>query len=89
MAKGNLAQKGNIVEEALIDVSAENYTNEDGFFIRSNVGGVIKYIPINNLDTEVITKTIDASAIFNDPVVCRKVISAGTVATEIYVGMGT
>ena len=83
-----LSQKGNIVKETLIDVSSADYTNEDGFFIRSNVGGVIKYIPINNLDTEVITKTLEASVIFNDPIVCRKVISTGTVATEIYVGMG-
>ena len=84
----NLSQRGNIVEEALIDLSTTDYEDIDGFFIRSNVGGVIKYVPANNLDTEVITKTLEASAYFNDPVLCKKVIKVGTVATEIYAGKG-
>jgi len=78
---------GNITREVLIDVSLQDFTDNNGFFIRSGAGN-IKYCPLGNNDAEAITKTVDASAIFNDPVICRKVFSSGTTATGIYVGYG-
>lgn len=37
---------------------------------------------------EAIIKTLDASAVFNDPVLCKKIYKAGTAATENYAGYG-
>jgi hypothetical protein len=79
---------GNITREVLIDVALIDFTDENGFFIRSGAGN-IKYCPIGNKsDAEAITKTVDASALFIDPVICRKVFRTGTTATGIYVGYG-
>lgn len=95
---GSTTAMGNIQRVLAVDLVAGtpalyfdgdgNFVDENGFFIRSGAGGVIKYCPVNNEDTEVITKTLDASAVFNDPEVCRKIVADGTVATEIFIGYG-
>jgi len=74
--------------DALLAVADFEPTPKSGFFIRSGAGGTIKYCPMNNTDAEAITKTLDASAIFNDPEYCRKIFKVGTTATEIYIGYG-
>lgn len=80
---------GNITREVAISVASADFTDEFGFFIRSGGGGDIKYCPLGNLlDSEAITKTVDASALFVDPVICRKIFHTGTSATSIYVGYG-
>lgn len=79
---------GNITREVAVSVASFDFTDENGFFIRSGGGGDIKYCPIGNGDTETITKTVDASALFVDPVICRKIFKTGTNATSIYVGYG-
>lgn len=81
--------KQNIVKSRLVDLSTTDFEPGGGFFIRSNVGGVIKYCPTGNTDAEYIVKTIDASAIFNDPEYCRKIFKDTTTATEIYIGYGS
>jgi len=79
----------NITRELEIDLSSGDFTDENGFFIRSGTGGIIKYCPVGNVDTEAITKTIAASAYFIDPVICRKVFKLVTSPdTEIYIGYG-
>ena len=86
---------GNIIRELLIDVSKVDYTDEFGFFIRTGDGseqsgdGDIEYCPVGNkTDAQSITKTVTGSAYFIDPVRCRKIISAGTTATPVYIGYG-
>jgi hypothetical protein len=79
---------GNILRELPCDVSLKDYENDDAFFIRSANGGDICYLPAGNQPGEEITKTIDASAYFNDPVQCIKILKTGTTATGIYVGWG-
>jgi hypothetical protein len=79
----------NITRELPLDLSSGDFTDENGFFIRSGSGGVIKYCPVGNVDAEAITKTVIASAYFNDPVICRKVFKLVTSPdTEIYIGYG-
>ena len=79
---------GNITREVAVSVASVDFTDEGGFFIRSGAGD-IKYCPIGNKsDAEAITKTVDASALFIDPVICRKIFSSGTTATGIYIGYG-
>jgi len=71
-----------------------NFVDEFGFFIRAETAGNIRYCPIlNKSDAEAITKNFDASTIFVDPVVCRKILalpatSPDTRASVIYVGYG-
>ena len=71
-----------------------NFVDENGFFIRAETAGLIRYCPIGNkTDGESITKQFDASYIFIDPEVCRKIITAPvtspvTAASTIYVGYG-
>ena len=80
--------QGNIVRELPVDlVTNGDYEDPTGFFIRS-AAGTIKYVPLNNQDDEVITKTVEAQAYFNDPTLCRKIVADGTTATGIYVGYG-
>jgi len=89
---------GNITRVKLIDfndrndpnIDAEgNYTDENGFFIRSGSGGVIKYCPVGNEDSEAITKTVEGTPYFVDPEICRKVFALVTSPdTEIYIGYG-
>jgi hypothetical protein len=78
----------NIVKVVAVDLTTNDYAPGGGFFIRSGVGGVIRYCPTGNTDAEAITKTIDASAVFNDCEYCRKIFRVGTTATEIYAGYG-
>jgi hypothetical protein len=80
----------NIVYEKAIDLSSGDFTDENGFFLRSNVDAIVKYCPKNNLsDGESITKTIEASAYFIDPVLMRKVFRLTTTPdAEFYAGYG-
>ena len=77
----------NIIRVVKIDLSAGDFEDANGFFIRSDAGN-IKYCPVNNQDTEAITKTVEATAVFIDPEMCRKVFASGTTATNIYIGYG-
>jgi hypothetical protein len=82
-------EMGNIIRVVPIDLSTGDFTDENGFFIRSDTDGVIKYCPIGNGDSEYITKNISASSIFNDPEVIRKVFRLVTTPdTELYAGYG-
>ena len=99
---------GNILRVVLVDIEgntpAENFVvgsddfiDEKGFFIRAEVAGYITYCPMNNLDDEPITKWFDASYIFVDPEICRRIFAAtdlpftspeSTAADIIYAGYG-
>lgn len=87
---------GNVQREIAVDVSAADYEDEGslGFFIRATTGGVITYVPLGNQDDEPITKTIEASVVFNDPVVVKKIVAevttspATSYASGIHVGYG-
>ena len=73
--------------------SSGNFVDEGGFFIRAATAGTLKYCPLGNKsDAEAISKTFDASNIFVDPEVCRKIIhvptTPATEATDIFVGWG-
>jgi len=71
-----------------IDANGD-FEDERGFFIRSGTGGIIKYCPVGNEDSEAITKTVDATPYFVDPEICRKVFKLVTSPdTEIYIGYG-
>lgn len=80
----------NITREVHLDLSSGDFTDENGFFIRTAVDGVIKYCPVGNLtDAEAITKTVSASPYFIDPVKCRKVFRLVTTPdSDIYIGYG-
>jgi len=80
---------GNITRELPLDLSSGDFTDENGFFIRSGSGGIIKYCPVGNVDAEAITKTVEATPYFIDPVICRKVFKLVTSPdTDIYIGYG-
>lgn len=84
-----LNSMGNITREVQMDLSAADFEDANGFFVRSSSGGVIKYLPFGNADNEPITKTIEASAYFIDPVIMRKVFRLTTSPdTELYIGYG-
>jgi hypothetical protein len=86
--------QGNIIREVAVSVASADFEDKQGFFIRATTGGVITYVPLNNQDNEPITKTIEASVIFNDPVMARKIIAevetspATSYASGIHVGYG-
>lgn len=80
--------KENITRVFAVDLTTDDYEPGGGFFIRSGGGGQITYLPASNHDDEVIVKTLDASAVFNDPEYCRKIFKAGTSATDLYAGFG-
>jgi len=66
-----------------------DFVDENGFFIRSGTGGTIKYCPVGNTDEEFIVKTVEATAYFVDPEICRKVFKLVTSPdTGIYIGYG-
>ena len=71
-----------------------DFVDEQGFFVRVETAGLLTYCPIGNKsDGEAITKQWDASYIFIDPEVCRKIIyvaptSPVSGASTIYVGYG-
>jgi hypothetical protein len=81
---------GNILYEKPIDLSSGDFTDDHGFFLRSNVDAVVKYCPMNNkTDAEAITKTIDGSPYFVDPVLMRKVFRLTTTPdADFYAGYG-
>ena len=81
---------GNILYVKLIDVSINDFTDENGFFLRSGTDAIVKYCPLNNkTDAEAITKTITASPYFIDPVICRKVFRLVTSPdASFYAGYG-
>ena len=78
----------NITTEHLIDVTAVDFYDAQGFFMRSKDGGTIRYIPYDNAegDTDYVDFVADASEYFNDCRFARKILSSGTNATNIYVG---
>ena len=57
---------GNIIRSVPVSVAAADFTDENGFFIRSGAGNIC-YCPVGNLDSEAITKTGDAQVYFVDP----------------------
>jgi len=85
---------GNIRRELPVDVSSDDYSDTQPFFIRAETAGVIRYIPADNQDDEIITKTFEASVDFTSPVMCRKILAevvtspAISYASGIYVGYG-
>ena len=84
-------QMGNITRVVAVDLSEGDFTDEAGFFIRAATEGSLKYCPIGNNDDEAITKTFEASNIFVDPEICRKIFATGAgspTASDIYVGYG-
>lgn len=78
----------NIIEEYLIDVSENDFSDSiRGFFFHTTVGGVIKYLPLGNkADANAITKTFEASESYNNTIIAKKIFSADTTATGIYIG---
>ncbi len=86
---------GNILRVVPVDPADDgDFTDENGFFIRAETKGYIRYCPKNNLDSEYIEKEFDASTIFVDPELCRKIfgtLEAGgqrSMAENIYIGYG-
>lgn len=87
---------GNIQRVVPVDVSTEDFVDEQGFFIRVETEGLLRYCPINNkTDAEAITKYFYGSTIFVDPEVCRKIFASAGIfvspessADNIYVGYG-
>lgn len=67
---------------------ADDFVDAQGVFFRADVGGTIKYDPVDNPDGDFIVKTITASAEFKDPVRVKKIYASGTSAQGIYVGKG-
>jgi hypothetical protein len=80
----------NILYEKAIDLSSGDFTDENGFFLRSATDAVVKYCPMNNKsDAEYIIKTITASPYFIDPVLMRKVFRLVTSPDgDFYAGYG-
>jgi len=95
---------GNIQRVIAVDMVAKtpapyfdldgNFVDEQGFFIRVETAGYLRYCPIlNKTDGEAIEKQWDASYIFIDPEVCRKIFAdlnpgQRDMAETIYVGYG-
>ncbi len=81
--------RGNITKVVGVSLATTDFESTEPFFIRSSAGGVIKYLPLGNPEASPITKTIEASAIFHDPELCKKIFKTGTTATGIFAGFGT
>jgi len=87
---------GNILRVVPVNPAANgDFVDENGFFIRVETTGYLRYCPKNNQsDAEAIEKNFTASTIFVDPELCRKIfgtLTAGgqrTMAQVIYVGYG-
>jgi hypothetical protein len=80
---------GNILREVPIDLSTGDFTDENGFFLRSSTGGIARVCPKNNLDSEAETKTITASPFAIDCTIYRKVFRLITSPdTELYACYG-
>lgn len=84
--------QNNIVRVVPVDLSEGDFEPGMPFFIRVETEGVLRYCPWGNEDSEYIEKTFEASNIFVDPEMCRKIFNLGTVspaqAADIYVGYG-
>ena len=80
----------NITREVHINLASGDFTDANGFFIRTASDGIIKYLPFDaTTDAEAITKTVSASPYFIDPVLCKKIFQLITSPdTDIYVGYG-
>lgn len=80
----------NITRELRINLTSGDFSDDAGFFIRSAVDAVIKYLPFDaTTDAEAITKTVSASPYFIDPVLCKKVFRLITSPdSDIYIGYG-
>jgi hypothetical protein len=86
-----LQGKSNIVHEQLIDSVLSGgsdfaLTNSEPFFFHTTVGGAIKYTPANDTDANAVTKTLNASDIYNSPVMAKKIFHTGTTATGVWIG---
>jgi len=81
-------QYANITRVVPVDLTTQDFADDRGFFVRSGGGGTLKYLPADNSETEPITKTLDASAYFNDCELVKKIFKTGTDATDIYAGYG-
>lgn len=86
---------GNILRVVKLAMTTYGFTDENGFFIRVETSGWVKYCPMNNQDSEYIVKWFEASDIFVDPELCRRIwASSGKVVTpqadaaDFYVGYG-
>ncbi len=90
---------GNILYVKPVVVTQNDFIDEVGFFIRVETSGYLTYCPLNNKsDAEAITKYFDASYIFIDPEICRKIFAdtsffpvtspEAEMAGNIYVGYG-
>lgn len=78
-----------ITHQVTIDVSEEDYVNENGFYFHCTTAGDVKYCAYDDKDdADAVTKTFEARATFTDiePVFCRKIFSSGTTASGIIVG---
>ena len=78
-----------ITHQLSIDVSEEDYVNENGFYFHATTAGNVKYCAFDDKDDgQAQTKTFEAQASFKDaePVFCRKIFSSGTTASGIVVG---
>lgn len=78
--------QGIINWQKLIDVSGDDYTDEQGFFFRCTGAGNIKYTLKENADAEAVTGAFDATPDFKSPMYAKKIFANGTTATGIYVG---
>lgn len=82
---------GNILREVPIDLSGGDFTDLNGFFLRSAGGVTVTYLPFNNVEAsgETITKTLPASEKFDDPVLVKKVYATGSpLPSDLYAGYG-
>ena len=85
---------GNIQRVKSVDLSEEDFEDNNFFFIRAGTTGYLRYCPANNADDEYIEKEFAASNIFIDPEQCRKIFSSleeggqREMATDVYVGYG-
>lgn len=77
--------------EKSIDVSATDYENKQGFFFRAEGTGTIYYIPFlaegDDADTKIAVTVDSAQYSFSDCRMARKILSSGTDATSIYIGL--
>lgn len=86
--------QGNIVKEHAIDLVANgDYISPKGVFIRVETAGYLRYWPIENADDHPIEKWWDASFIFIDPTLIRRVslptlTTPSSDAARIYWGKG-
>ena len=80
--------KNAIAHEKLISLASTDYTDEGGFYFHTVDGGVIKYCAIEDADANYVSKTFNASDVYNNPVIARKIFKVGTTATNIYAGVG-